>query len=108
MTRPVAHEPGRVELCPGQPSLPIAGSCGCRWDPTPGSTGGSGPYRQAATCSQHQWPHQAPGATRLPAPADDGPGDGEWACLRCGLAYFGTGPEHGLCPDCFGAAGGAA
>ncbi len=92
----------------GQPSPPIGAACGCRWDPAPGSTGGSGPYRQTATCGQHGYPHQAPRPTRLPvAPAaegGDGPGEGEWACLRCGLAFFGTGPEHGLCPGCFGSA----
>jgi hypothetical protein len=29
-----------------------------------------------------------------------------WACLICGQAYFGTRPEHGLCPRCM-ASGGA-
>jgi hypothetical protein len=23
-----------------------------------------------------------------------------WACTACGRAYFGTPPEHGLCPPC--------
>ncbi len=30
-----------------------------------------------------------------PACADDG-----WACWRCGLAFFGAPPGHGLCPGC--------
>jgi hypothetical protein len=25
---------------------------------------------------------------------------GQWACQCCGAAYFGTAPEHGLCPGC--------
>jgi hypothetical protein len=25
---------------------------------------------------------------------------GQWACQRCGAAYFGTPPERGLCPGC--------
>jgi NTP pyrophosphatase (non-canonical NTP hydrolase) len=29
-----------------------------------------------------------------------GPGPGEWACDRCGAAFFGTPPGDGLCPDC--------
>ena len=29
-----------------------------------------------------------------------------WACLRCGLAFFGTPPEHGLCLACHAADGG--
>jgi hypothetical protein len=28
-----------------------------------------------------------------------------WACLRCGLAFFGTPPEHGLCGPCHASAG---
>ena len=26
-----------------------------------------------------------------------------WACLACGLAFFGGPPEHGLCPGCHAA-----
>ena len=28
-----------------------------------------------------------------------GPSAEEWACQRCGAAYFGPRPEDGLCPD---------
>ena len=104
MTRPRTRNQGRAGLDPSQPSPPIGAPCGCYWDPAPGSLGGSGPYRQTATCGQHRFPYQAPEAVRLAVPtsAGAGPGEGEWACLRCGLAFFGTGPEHGLCPECFG------
>ena len=26
--------------------------------------------------------------------------DGQWACERCGAAWFGTPPDGGLCPPC--------
>lgn len=55
---------------PAHPSPPITAPCGCRWDAAPGSTGGSGPYYQTASCGQHRSPHQAPGISRLLEPAD--------------------------------------
>jgi hypothetical protein len=24
-----------------------------------------------------------------------------WSCVRCGAAFIGTRPEHGLCAECF-------
>jgi hypothetical protein len=33
------------------------------------------------------------------------PGPGEWACGRCGAAFFGTPPGDGLCPACRGGTG---
>ena len=55
---------------PAHPSPPITAPCGCRWDAAPGSTGGSGPYYQTASCGQHRSPHQAPGISRLLEPAE--------------------------------------
>ena len=33
-------------------------------------------------------------------PGEPGSQASQWACHRCGAAYFGTPPEHGLCPAC--------
>ncbi len=42
----------------------------------------------------------APATGRPAAQPDCRAGAGEWACQRCGLAFFGIPPEHELCPDC--------
>jgi hypothetical protein len=48
-----------------EPSPPITASCGCRWDPGPGSFNGSGPHCQTASCGQHRWPNEAPNSRRM-------------------------------------------
>lgn len=35
---------------------------------------------------------------------DESPPPGQWACRRCGAAWFGTPPEGCLCPGCAGVA----
>jgi hypothetical protein len=37
------------------------------------------------------------GCSYIDCPACSGHG---WACLRCGLAFFGAAPDNGRCPDC--------
>ncbi len=39
----------------------------------------------------------APGTARATGAV---PRPGEWGCLRCGAAWFGTPPDDGLCPAC--------
>jgi rubrerythrin len=51
----------------------------------------------AETCLQA---HLSVRFARLLDRINAGPGPGEWACRRCGAAYFGGPPDDGLCPGC--------
>ncbi len=53
-----------------------------------------------ASLQTHLLTRSARLVARLSQAERDGPGPGEWACHGCGDAYFGSPPEHGLCPAC--------
>jgi hypothetical protein len=56
--------------------------------PDPRPIGPDEPVPYALTAKAHA-------ALSEPAPAAE-----SWACRGCGDAFFGTPPQHGLCPRC--------
>jgi len=59
----------------------------------------------AASAETSLQAHLAARFARLLARIDAGPRPGEWGCEQCGAAWFGTPPDHGLCPACQTAGG---
>ena len=65
------------------------------------ATGGT-PYviSRRLGCNSRTGHALAAAVTSGQVPALDAIPPGEWACRRCGAAYFGTPPEDGLCHGC--------